>query len=215
MRRAPELLAALGIIALVTVGYVLAVPRGAGEPGASVGHALGILGLVLMLGTEVLYSIRKRAKDRAWGPMRTWLRAHVVTGLVGPYLIALHTAGHLHGAGGWAAIATAVVVVSGFTGRYLYTAIPRAIDGQVLSSVEIDAQLSSAELRLSGTDLGAKERKRLSSDTRRLQRRATAADAMRKLLAGWHTIHVPLSLAMFTLVVIHVAIAVYYGAGMR
>ena len=63
--------------------------------------------------------------------------------------------------------------------------------------------------------LGAMGFERLSSDTRRLQRRATAADAMRKLLAGWHTIHVPLSLAMFTLVVIHVAIAVYYGAGMR
>jgi len=211
MRRAPELVIAALVCAAITAAYVLAVPRGEGAPGALVGHGLGIAGVVLMLATEVLYSIRKRARDRAWGPMRTWLRAHIVTGLVGPYLIALHTAGHLHGAGGWAAIATAVVVVSGFTGRYLYTAIPRAPGGAELSPDEIDARLSDAELRLSGADLGRRARRRLTVETRRLRRR----DLTRRLLARWHTFHVPLSLALFTLVVIHVAIAIFFGAGMH
>jgi hypothetical protein len=206
MRRAPELIAAVAIMIALGAAWWLA------RPGT---YVLGIAGVALMLATEVLYSIRKRAKDRAWGQMQLWLRAHIVTGLVGPFLIALHSAGHLHGVGGWAGIATAIVVGSGFTGRYLYTAIPRAPGGGELSPGEIEAQLSGAELRLSGADLGARARRRLTAEAARLRRRAIAADAMRRLLSGWHTIHVPLSLAMFALVVIHVVVAIYYGAGMR
>ncbi len=214
MRRAPELIIAAVLIAAITASYVLAHPRST-NPGGSLGHALGIAGVVLMLATEVLYSIRKRARDRAWGRMTIWLRAHIVTGIVGPFLIALHTAGHLHGAGGWAAIATAVVVASGFTGRYLYTAIPRAPSGLPLTPVEIEAQLSNAELRLSSADLVGRARKRLDRDTTRLRRRSRAAARMRRLLSGWHTIHVPLSLALFTLVAIHIAISIFFGAGMH
>ncbi len=215
MRRAPELLVSLAIIAVLTAIYVVAVPASARASGGILGLALGIAGVTLMVATEVLYSIRKRSRDRAWGRMSVWLRLHIVTGLVGPYLIVLHAAGHLHGPGGWAAIGTAIVVGSGFTGRYLYTAIPRAPTGSELSPREIEAELSSAELRLSGADLGARARKKLTRETTRLRRRAGAAATMRRLLSGWHAIHVPLTLAMFTLVVIHIAIALYYGAGMH
>ena len=214
MRRAPELLVAAALIAAITAIYVLAHPSTL-SPGGSIGHALGIAGVLLMLATEVLYSIRKRARDRAWGPMSIWLRVHIVCGIVGPYLVALHTAGHLHGAGGWAAIATAVVVASGFTGRYLYTAIPRARSGIELTPVEIEAQLSNAEMRLSSADLVGRARKRVDRETARLRRRSRAAARMRRLLSGWHTIHVPLSLALFTLIVIHIAISLYFGAGMH
>lgn len=214
MRRAPELVIAALLIAAIAAIYVLGHPSST-SPGGSIGHALGIAGVVLMLATEVLYTIRKRARDRAWGRMSIWLRAHIVTGIVGPFLIALHTAGHLHGAGGWAAIATAVVVASGFTGRYLYTAIPRGPSGIELTPVEIDAQLSNAELRLSSADLVGRARKRLDRETARLRRRSRMTATMRRLLSGWHTIHVPLTLALFTLVVIHIAISLFFGAGMH
>ncbi|HSN26488.1 MAG TPA: hypothetical protein VLT45_09385 [Kofleriaceae bacterium] len=214
MRRAPELIVAAVLVAAITALYVLARPSTL-SPGSSIGHALGIVGVLLMLATEVLYSIRKRARDRAWGPMSIWLRVHIVCGIVGPFLIALHTTGHLHGAGGWAAIATAVVVASGFTGRYLYTAIPRAAGGNELTPVEIEAALSNAELRLSSADLVGRARKRLDRDAARLRRRSRTAARMRRLLSGWHTIHVPLSLALFTLVAIHIAISLFFGAGMR
>lgn len=212
MRRAPELWWALALMLALGGGYLLTGPV---PPGSHLGHALGISGAVLMLATEVLYTIRKRAKDRAWGPMARWLRLHIVTGLVGPFLVGLHAAGHWHGAGGWAAIATATVVASGFTGRYLYTAIPRATSGTPLSRDEIDAALSNAELRLTSAELGARARRQLTSEAARLRRRARRLERTRRLLARWHMFHVPLSLALFTLVVIHVAIALYYGAGMR
>jgi hypothetical protein len=215
MRKAPELWISLALMLALGAAYAFALPSTARAPGGGVGHPLGIIGVALMFGAEILYSIRKRAKDVAWGPMRTWLRVHVIAGLVGPFLIALHSAGHLHGVGGWAAIATAIVVASGFTGRYLYTAIPRAATGVELSPKEIEAQLSSAELRLADASLDDRARKDLTRMSGRLRRRATAADGMRRLLARWHTFHVPLSLALFTLVVIHIVVAIYYGAGMR
>jgi hypothetical protein len=215
MRRARELWWALGLSAVAIALWIAAVPSAQRAPGAAIGHALGIAGLALMLATEILYSIRKRSHGRAWGPMQAWLRAHVITGIVGPVLVGLHTAGHLHGVAGWAAIATAIVVASGFTGRYLYTAIPRAADGAELSTRELDAQMSNAELRLSAADLGGRARRRAERDAARLRRRASGAAAMRRLLSAWHTVHVPFTLAMFTLAVIHVVVAIYYGAGMR
>ena len=51
------------------------------------GHALGILGFVLMLMTEILYSLRKRSRSARWGKMSTWLRFHIFTGLVGPFMV--------------------------------------------------------------------------------------------------------------------------------
>jgi hypothetical protein len=212
VRRAPELWLSLALMVAAVGGYLVIGPV---PPGSHLGHALGITGAVLMLATEVLYTIRKRAKDRAWGPMARWLRIHIVTGLVGPLLVGLHAAGHWHGVGGWAAIATAVVVASGFTGRYLYTAIPRAPSGTPLTGHEIDAALSNAELRLTSADLGARARRRITAESARLRRRSGRLEMTRRLLARWHTFHVPLTLALFTLVVIHVVVALYYGAGMH
>ncbi|MCC6524195.1 MAG: hypothetical protein IT373_16160 [Polyangiaceae bacterium] len=134
MRRAPELLVALVLVAAITVAYLLAVPAPLTAAGALVGHGFGIAGFVLMLATETLYTVRKRSRGRAWGPMRTWLRAHIVTGIVGPYLVLLHGAFRFGGLAGACSIATAVVVVSGFVGRYLYTAVPRSPEGDELDA---------------------------------------------------------------------------------
>ena len=46
------------------------------------GHSLGILGFVLMMLTEVLYSLRKRSRFTTWGKMSDWLQFHIFTGLV-------------------------------------------------------------------------------------------------------------------------------------
>jgi len=49
------------------------------------GHSLGILGFVLMLMTETLYTLRKRSRKAHWGRMAAWLDFHIVTGIVGPF----------------------------------------------------------------------------------------------------------------------------------
>jgi hypothetical protein len=118
-----ELWYSLAAVVLLTAGYA-ATYRFAGQwtlPSAVVGHGLGILGIVLMLGAETLYSIRKRLSNATWGSGAGWLRFHIFAGFVGPYAVLLHTAGRFSGLAGVSAGLMVVVVVSGVVGRYLFT----------------------------------------------------------------------------------------------
>ena len=123
-----ELWYALAAIVAVTALYALAYTQAGHFPTASswVGHGIGIAGSVLMLMTATLYSLRKLRSDASWGPTASWLRFHMVTGLVGPYMVLLHTAGRFNGLAGLTMLLTVVVVASGLMGRYLYTRVPRA-----------------------------------------------------------------------------------------
>lgn len=98
------------------------------------GHLLGILGFILMLVTETLYSIRKRSNSSRWGSMTSWLQFHIFTGLVGPYLVLLHSSWKFNGLAGATLLLTIVIVLSGFVGRYIYTRIPRTLDGIEIES---------------------------------------------------------------------------------
>jgi hypothetical protein len=124
----PELAYALAAIVAVTALYGLAYSQASAFPKASslVGHGIGIAGFILMLMTATLYSLRKLRTDARWGSTAGWLKLHMVTGLVGPYMVLLHTAMKLNGLAGLAMLLTVVVVVSGVVGRYLYTRVPRA-----------------------------------------------------------------------------------------
>lgn len=93
------------------------------------GHMIGVVGFVLMLLTEVLYSLRKRSRKARWGRMSEWLQFHIFTGLVGPYLVLLHTSWKFNGLAGAVTILTVIIVISGFIGRYIFTRIPRNPDG--------------------------------------------------------------------------------------
>ena len=66
----------------------------------------------------------------------------------------MHAAGHLGGIGGAATVLTVAVVVSGFVGRYVYTAVPRTLTGSeaTLRELEDRVEASDAELRQAGTD---------------------------------------------------------------
>lgn len=109
------------------------------------GHSLGMIGLVLMLMTEVLYTLRKNTRSARWGSMLSWLRFHIFTGLVGPYLALLHTAWKFNGLAGLVILLTFIIVLSGFLGRYIYTAIPRNINGMVVEMDALKQEISRAE----------------------------------------------------------------------
>jgi hypothetical protein len=81
-----------------------------------------------MLMTATLYSLRKLRTDARWGATSSWLSFHMVTGLVGPYLVLLHSSLRFNGLAGLTMLLTAVVVGSGLVGRYLYTRVPRGPD---------------------------------------------------------------------------------------
>ena len=129
-RRYRELWYALIAIVAITATYLVAYQQAGSFPAASglVGHGIGVLGFILMLMTEILYSIRKQLTDARWGSMAGWLRSHMMMGLVGPYMVLLHTSMRFRGLAGLVMLVTAVVVVSGVVGRYIYTRVPRAID---------------------------------------------------------------------------------------
>ena len=128
-RRNRELWYACAAITAVTAVYLGAYQLQGSLPAASglVGHGIGVVGLVLMLTTQTLYSIRKLLTDARWGNMASWLRFHIVTGLVGPYMVLLHTAMKFQGLAGLTMLLTVVVVVSGAVGRYIYTTTPLAV----------------------------------------------------------------------------------------
>jgi hypothetical protein len=141
------------------------------------GHGIGIVGFILMLMTETLYSLRKRSRSVKWGRMSTWLQLHIFTGLVGPYMVLLHTSWKVNGIAGVTTLLTIIIVISGFIGRYIFTRIPRTMDG-----LEIEGGLSQETLRQA-----------------------------RRLMALWHTIHIPIGMALFVSAFVHIGAALYYG----
>jgi hypothetical protein len=144
------------------------------------GHTLGILGFVLMLMTEVLYSLRKRSRFTTWGKMSNWLQFHIFTGLVGPFMVFLHTSWKFNGLAGVVTLMTLVVMLSGVIGRYIYTRIPRTVDGIELETPQ-----------------------------------ATVLAGTRRLMAIWHTIHIPLGMALFTAAFYHIGAALYYATFLK
>src|SRR5512135_1575060 len=136
-------LAILAMIAVTGVyGLVLFLTRQIPPASDLFGHGIGIVGFILMLLTETLYSLRKRSRSVKWGKMSTWLQMHIFMGLVGPYIVLLHTSWKFNGIAGVTTLFTVVIVVSGFIGRYIFTRIPRTMEG-----LEIEGTLSQEALK--------------------------------------------------------------------
>jgi DMSO reductase anchor subunit len=144
LRGDKELWLAFLTMILITGGYglVLFFTREIPPAGELFGHAIGIVGFVFMLMTETLYSLRKRSRSVRWGRMSTWLQFHIFTGLVGPYMVLLHTSWKFNGLAGVTTLFTVIIVISGFIGRYIFTRIPRTLDG-----LEIEGTLSQEALK--------------------------------------------------------------------
>lgn len=262
-----ELWVAFSAILFISVVYLLAVLLFGGVPAASdfFGHTLGVLGFLLMLMTETLYTLRKRSRSARWGRVSSWLQFHIVTGLVGPYMVLLHSSWKFNGLAGIVLLMTGVVVVSGFIGRYIYTSIPRSADGLEIEAGELQEQITGLEadigawmgrrpqvseqllrysaVSVSGSSRGFSNpigdmsyrinlwnmRRKMDPLTRAqtaslaglLKRRRTLARQRsslaqaRRLMALWHTLHVPIGLALFAAAIVHIAAAIYYATLLR
>lgn len=264
---ARELWWALAAISAITALYLLAVRQWQAIPAASglVGHGIGVIGFLLMLSTETLYSLRKRSRRATWGRPATWLRIHIFTGLVGSYMVLLHSSFKFNGLAGLAMLLTVVVVASGFIGRYIYTAVPRNADGLMLEAGDLQARIATAEadwqralasqpaawqtlgspaalasqppagsamlvlgrplLRwrqrrqwrraLSQIDpaarVQARELERLLERRQTLQRQVSSLATARRLLSLWHSVHIPLGVALFSVAFIHIGAALYFA----
>jgi len=179
LRSNRELWLAFFAMILITglYGLVVIYTRSIPPAGELFGHVMGIIGFVFMLMTETLYSLRKRSRTVKWGKLSNWLQFHIFTGLVGPYMVLLHSSWKFNGIAGITTLFTIIIVVSGFIGRYIFTRIPRTLDG-----MEIESGLSQDALKQA-----------------------------RRLLALWHTIHIPIGMVLFTSAFIHIGAALYYS----
>jgi len=266
-----ELWLAFSAILLITLGYLFVVILAGSIPAASnfFGHSLGILGFILMLATETLYTWRKRSQSARWGRMADWLQFHIFTGLVGPYLVLLHTSWKFNGLAGVVTLLTGVTVASGFIGRFIYTAVPRSADGAALEALELERLAADGEgelqawlasrpvqLRSLSAQLRALEgrsesggdslisrtlrewqlrwrlwrfNRHLDAETRRqarqiekllkrqrqIRRQLATLALARRLLSLWHTIHIPIGMALFAAAAIHIVAAIYYATLLR
>ena len=266
-----ELWAAFFAILLISFVYLFAMSQVGGIPAASgiFGHGIGILGFILMLMTEILYSWRKRSRSARWGKMSNWLRFHIFTGLVGPYMVLLHTSWKFNGLAGIVLLLTVIIVLSGIVGRYIFTAIPRTADGVEIEASELARQIEIVEgalqkweqlqpeitaalshaLRGSSISSGnsttavfgrafseigyqlrlwrarrklqsqyrsqAKELENLFQRRRVLQRQVATLAMARWLLSLWHTIHIPIGVALFATAFIHMIGAIYFATLLR
>lgn len=225
MQRSKELVLALVAIVAIT-GLYAAHGVTVGVPGASgfLGHMLGVLGFGLMLMTETLYSLRKRALRRPWGTMRSWLQFHIFTGIVGAYLVFLHSAWSFNGLAGGLTFMTAVVVTSGFIGRYIYTSVPRTADGVMIEAQELQGRLVLARQEVARRPLDGppnapatarREARAAQRRLRELERQLAALRWARRLLATWHTVHIPLGMVLFVMAFVHIGAALYYATLLR
>ena len=178
-----ELWFALLFMILITGLYLLVVVFTREIPPASefFGHSIGIVGFILMLMTETLYSLRKRSRSVRWGRMSRWLQFHIFTGLVGPYMVLLHTSWKFNGLAGVTTLFTVIIVISGFIGRYIFTLIPRSLDG-----LEIEGTLSQEALKHA-----------------------------RRMMSLWHTIHIPIGVALFISAFVQAGAALYYATFLK
>jgi hypothetical protein len=253
-----ELWWAAAAVAALTVAYLLVISQ-TGVPAASgfFGHGLGVAGFILMLMTETLYSLRKRAIRRPWGRMRNWLQFHIFTGIVGPYMVFLHTAWEFRGLAGIVLLLTGLVVLSGFIGRYIYTAVPRTADGLLVEArslqkrmreieaelIRIDPDSQQLEADHTHSDLSSEQRlfgrfredlkwwagwlrrrrmprqvaermeaiERARRQRNELLRQIETMAAARRLLSVWHSVHIPLGMALFVAAGAHIFAALHYA----
>jgi xanthosine utilization system XapX-like protein len=223
-----ELLIAITAIILITVLYAFVVLQLKALPTARglFGHSIGILGFLLMLMTETLYSLRKRSLIARWGRLSTWLEIHIITGIVGPYMVLLHTSWKFNRLAGVLMLMTIVVVASGFIGRYIYTAIPRTADGAEMESAEIERVIAGVEAEISAvqtfqgenmasTKASKKQLNRLTQRRRILRAQMGSLATARRLMSLWHTIHIPIGMLVFTTAFFHIVAAIYYATLIR
>lgn len=265
--RKTELKAALVTVVLLSLVYIAYARVTSPRASSIFGHSIGVVGFLLMLATESLYSLRKRWDRLRWGRMSRWLAVHIYMGIVGPYMVLLHSAWQFRGLAGLAMLLTVVVVCSGFVGRYIYTTVHHSLAGAELAEDQIRTELEflNAEIErrlmgqpeplrhlvqqealqmqptLAGAGVGGmaaglwdglvyrwrlrravaalspvdrpvvREMERLLRQQRALRFRAMTLDTARTMLGVWHTVHVPLGLALFTTAFLHILLALYYA----
>jgi len=112
--------------------------RSSGKMGLPIGIWASAL-FVLNLG----YLVRKRLIHvKFFGPLRMWMDAHVLTGLIGGGLVVFHSAmAPSSTLGTLALLAMTITVLTGIVGRTIYVRVPRSVEGRELELEQVQEEL--------------------------------------------------------------------------
>jgi hypothetical protein len=181
----------------------------------------------------------------------------------------LHSSWKFNGLAGAVTLLTIIVVLSGVVGRYIYTAVPRTVDGAAVEAAELEQQITATDARIqafmasrpqTSTALAArlaalpdvsqvgimavlgralieweyrrawkresghadaqvraqmKQIEELLQRQQELKRQVSSLAMARRLLAVWHTVHIPIGMALFTAAFIHLVGALYFATFLR
>jgi len=230
----------LGVLLLGWLGFL--VHRSPRFPGSGVGAVFGIVGAVLML-VPLAYPIVKRvpflqARITPHASMQSLLAAHVYAGILGPLLAIIHTG---HKFDSWLGITlTAVmllVVVSGFTVRYLLAYVAHEISDKLVllqtargdldsawgvlenSPAEMRALPKAAVLVAGLASLGfelpsggaAAEVTRIAESVADLEYAIRTHELLKHWFARSLKLHIVLSVIFYVLLALHIGSGIYFG----
>ncbi len=142
----------LTITALVLLAWWVST-RGWYTSWSNTGYWLGVAGGVTML-FLFTYPLRKRWKvTYNWGATKNWFVVHMVLGVLGPWLILLHSTFSLRSTNAAVALyAMLAVALSGVIGRFLFVRLNADLRGEKASLASLrralDEQHRSADVQL-------------------------------------------------------------------
>lgn len=113
------------------------------EPGTRWNIFLGILGYAFLILTMGHSFVKLAIRKFHWKlNFQLSQQIHILFGIIGSYLIVLHTAFHIQGVNiaHWALYATLIGVFSGFIGQFISSQIPMSIRGEKLKLDSLKAE---------------------------------------------------------------------------
>jgi Fe-S-cluster-containing hydrogenase component 2 len=112
------------------------------RPGCALATNFGYAGTAMMMSTMFYVARRRLTFMRSWGSLRSWFEWHVITGIIGPLYILLHSVAKLDNwvsLGFWSMLLT---VFSGLLGRYMATQIEERASTAAVQVLDIDRKLA-------------------------------------------------------------------------
>jgi len=129
----------------------------AGLTFAAYATTLFVLNLGYLVRKRLINARSAAARLGPWlGSLRLWMSLHAITGIVGGAVIVLHTAFAPSSAlGVLALVALAITVASGIIGRYLYSKVPRSLEGRELEIGQVRERLQADRHQLEAIGVSA------------------------------------------------------------
>ena len=234
MRDRESTVVTLLVLLMLTVWLGFLLHRSPRFAGSLSGGVLGVTGTILMLVPLAAYWAVKRIQTikrhvTRWMSMRTLLTVHIYAAICGSILVLLHTGHKFDSPLGMALTASVLLVVlSGFTGRYLMSQISRGLRekqetlrglqlgfekmSQDLAHDNVDsASIRSAPDRRSQTEESVSSVSAVAGGIADLEYSIAVHGWMKKWFRKWLRFHRVIFGVLCVLLALHVWSGVYYG----